>query len=126
MGILADPNRRRSPTSRVIEFDLPDDGFIVDQLGAGNIAEFRVAGVAKVTIDNSGNVTYAGTITYSGGQVFSAATVPLTLTHTADNASVQVAILQGDRATPADGDAAYITLRLSDRSEEHTSELQSQ
>ena len=37
----------------------------------------------------------------------------LTITNSADSASVQVGILQGDRATMADGDEAYITLRLS-------------
>lgn len=39
---------------------------------------------------------------------------PLVATYTEDAASVQVAILEGDRATPADNDAAYVTLRLSD------------
>jgi len=34
--------------------------------------------------------------------------------NTTDNASVQVAIFEGDRATMADNDEAYITLRLSD------------
>ena len=37
-----------------------------------------------------------------------------TLTNTTDGASVQAAIFEGDRATPADGDAAYISLKLSD------------
>ncbi|MDO8462976.1 MAG: hypothetical protein Q7S96_01735 [bacterium] len=37
-----------------------------------------------------------------------------TITNTADAASSQVAIFEGDRATPADADAAYATLRLSD------------
>lgn len=38
----------------------------------------------------------------------------LTSTITTDAASVQSAIFQGDRATPADGDTAYVTLSLSD------------
>lgn len=36
------------------------------------------------------------------------------LTNTTDGASVQVAILEGNRATPADNDAAYVSLQLSD------------
>lgn len=38
----------------------------------------------------------------------------LTLTNTTDGASSQVAIFEGDRATIADGDEAYLTFRLSD------------
>jgi len=38
----------------------------------------------------------------------------LTVTQNEDGASVQVAIFQGDRATPTDEDSAYISLRLSD------------
>jgi len=37
-----------------------------------------------------------------------------TFTNTTDNASVQVAIFEGDRATPVTSDAAYISLKLSD------------
>src|SRR3989344_594317 len=37
-----------------------------------------------------------------------------TITNETDAASVQIAILQGDRDTPTDNDTAYITLRLSD------------
>lgn len=39
---------------------------------------------------------------------------PLTATNTNNNASVQVAVLQGDRSAPADNDEAYVTLSLSD------------
>jgi len=38
----------------------------------------------------------------------------LTVTNTTDSASVQSAIFQGDRATMADGDEAYISFKLSD------------
>jgi len=37
-----------------------------------------------------------------------------TITNTTDNASVQVMVLEGNRATPADGDAAHVSLKLSD------------
>ena len=43
-----------------------------------------------------------------------AATSPVTAENTNDAASVLVGVLQGDRATPADADVAYISLRLSD------------
>ena len=36
-----------------------------------------------------------------------------TMTESTDASAVQVAILQGDRATPTDADTAYVTLRLS-------------
>lgn len=39
---------------------------------------------------------------------------PINLTNSVDNASVLAGIFQGDRATPGDGDSAYISLRLSD------------
>ncbi len=38
----------------------------------------------------------------------------LTVTRTEDAASVEVAVFEGNRATPADGDTAYIQLNLSD------------
>mgnify|MGYP001562062578 CR=1 FL=1 len=52
-----------------------------------------VTGVTSLTISTAGNL--------------------LTLTNTTDGASVQIGILEGDRATMADNDEAYVTLRLS-------------
>jgi len=51
---------------------------------------------------------------WTGAHTWTKAGVLNTLTNTTDNASVQVAILEGDRATMAANDEAYITLRLSD------------
>ncbi|MBI4136862.1 hypothetical protein HY469_02255, partial [Candidatus Roizmanbacteria bacterium] len=53
-------------------------------------------------------------ITATGALDIDVAALGATITNTADSASSQSVILEGDRATPADGDAAYITLRLSD------------
>lgn len=44
----------------------------------------------------------------------SLATVPLRATNTVDSAVSQAAIFEGDRATPANSDFAYMSLRLSD------------
>lgn len=52
--------------------------------------------------------------TFTGGPSFARAGLTATLRNSSDAASVQVAILEGDRATVADGDEAYISLRLSD------------
>lgn len=59
-----------------------------------------------------------GTNTWSGQQTITlgsaATTEPLRLLNTTDNASVQVLGLEGDRATPAANDEAYVSLLLSD------------
>ena len=52
------------------------------------------------TIEGDANLTWSGSL--------------LTVTNATDSASVQVAIFQGDRATNADNDEAYISLKLSD------------
>ena len=71
-------------------------------------------------IGTSGNVVplLDGANTWSGQQTFSlgsaATTEPIRALNTTDNASVQVLQLEGDRATMAANDEAYISLLLSD------------
>ena len=67
--------------------------------------------VRQHVIPDSASSTFA---LLGGGQTFSAAGLAAGFKNTTDSASVQVIIVEGDRATMADGDAAYITLRLSD------------
>ena len=68
----------------------------------------------------SGNVVplLDGTNTWSGQQTITlgaaATTEPLRLVNTTDNASVQVIQLEGDRATMAANDEAYVSMLLSD------------
>ncbi len=52
-------------------------------------------------------------ITFGKAVTFSSA-APYTFTDTSDAASVQVLVLDGDRATMADEDTAYVSLRMSD------------
>ena len=51
--------------------------------------------------------------TWTGAHIFSGSALRATFTSTEDAASTQVAILQGDRASMADNDEAYASLRLS-------------
>jgi len=53
------------------------------------------------------------TPTWTGAHIFSGSALRATFTSTEDAASTQVAIFQGDRATMADNDEAYASLRLS-------------
>lgn len=50
----------------------------------------------------------------AASNVFTGSGVVQTFRNTSDSASVQVAIFEGDRATMADSDEAYISLKLSD------------
>ena len=68
------------------------------------------ASAAAATVTTLG----AGAITSTGLLSVTLAGNTADFKNTTDNASVQVAILEGDRATMADNDEAYITLRLSD------------
>ena len=52
--------------------------------------------------------------TWTGAHIWSGSGLRATFTNTQDVASSQVAIFQGDRATPADNDLAYLSLQLSD------------
>lgn len=83
--------------------------------GAADNALIRSDGMGGATIqasdiiiDDNENITGVASI------VISKAGLGLTVTNTTDNASVQVAILQGDRATMAANDEAYLSLQLSD------------
>ncbi len=90
-------------------------------LGSGAVITFSTApSTADVTITHSANtLTLAGgtlateAISTSGLITSSLAGNALRVLNTTDNASVQVARFEGDRATMADDDAAYISLMLS-------------
>lgn len=73
----------------------------------------NLTGTASININGTVGATTpaAGTFTTVAA---STAANPLTLTNSSDTAAAQVAILQGDSATPADNDEAYISLKLSD------------
>ncbi|MBI4092477.1 MAG: LamG domain-containing protein, partial [Candidatus Kerfeldbacteria bacterium] len=71
--------------------------------GAGSTATLSLPQSIATTSD----VTF-------GSAALSKAALSLTVTNTSDAASVQAIILQGDRATMAANDEAYITMRLSD------------
>ena len=61
------------------------------------------------------NFAYLATAqTFTALQTFSLAGVPVRFLNTSDSASVQVATLEGDRATMAANDEAYVSLMLSD------------
>lgn len=71
-----------------------------------------------VILDDTGNISGLGTL--GSGAITSTGLLQVTLAgntadfkNTTDSSSVQVAIFEGDRATMADNDEAYITLRLS-------------
>jgi len=84
-------------------------------LATGGVINFFAG---DVTATHSANtLAFAGAssgYTFDANVALSVAGNPLTLTNNTDNASVQAGIVQGDRATPADNDAAYLALRLSD------------
>jgi hypothetical protein len=65
-----------------------------------------------ITIGSWGSGSVSGDISVDSITATKAG-VTGTFKNTTDNASVQVAIFEGDRATMADGDEAYISLRLS-------------
>lgn len=71
--------------------------------GGGDLSANRTLSVDQTTA-----------FAWTGAHTWTKAGVLNTLTNTTDNASVQVAILEGDRATMAANDEAYLTLRLSD------------
>lgn len=70
-----------------------------------NVASDTITLIAAVQTLTNKTLTTTGAV---------AATQNLTAQNTNDAASVITAVFQGDRATPADNDAAYISLRLSD------------
>lgn len=99
--------------------------FTVKQGTADYTLAFADPGAARtITIADPGGaatlayINQAQTIsaahTFSGGPIFSRAGLAATFTNTTDAASVQIAIFEGNRATMADNDAAYISLQLSD------------
>ena len=103
----------------VIELALGADGTFLKSNGATSAPTFAtpagsgdVSKVGTPVNDQIGVWTGDGTI--EGDADFTWSGTTLTSTNTTDDASVQIAILQGDRATMADNDEAYVSLRLSD------------
>jgi len=84
-----------------------------DPGGARTITIADPGGAATLAYINQAQ-THSAAHTFSGGPTFSRAGLAATFTNSTDGASVQIAIFQGDRATMADNDAAYISLQLSD------------
>ena len=88
-------------------------------LGAVTTIDINGGTIDGVTI--GGAVAGAGTFTaltatsldLNGALDLDVAALGATITNTADGASSQVMILEGDRATMADNDEAYLSLRLS-------------
>lgn len=80
--------------------------------GSGSNLQYR-AGASTFGGVTSSSVSGAN-ITLGGILTVSLAGNNLSLTNSTDGASVQVALLQGDRATPAGNDEAYSSLQLSD------------
>lgn len=84
-------------------------------LSSGNLISFDAG---DVTATHSANaLAFAGAssgYSFDANASVSVADNPLSLKNTTDGASVQLGIAEGDRATATDGDAAYVTYRLSD------------
>src|SRR3990167_6658552 len=103
----------------VTELALGADGTFLKSNGASSAPTFATpAGSGDVTkvgtpVNNQIGVwTGDGTIEGDADLTWDGST--LLVSNDADSASVQTLILEGDRATMADNDEAYITLRLSD------------
>ena len=88
----------------------------VSGLGSG-IATFLATPSSANLLSALTDETGSGALVFGTGPVLSstvAATSPFTAENTADSGSVLAAVLQGDRATPTNGDYAFVDLRLSD------------
>src|SRR3990167_6959602 len=85
--------------------------------GGGDISASRTftigAGTGITVNTDDVAVAQATAFAWTGAHTHTVAGLVKTLTNTSDAASVQVAILQGDRATMVDDDEAYVSLRLS-------------
>lgn len=101
------------------------NGILVDMSGGGGI--YMTGGAVQGKYEAYGSALGIGTMSnhpmelyMNNAKIFDATTSALkfyraiTTTNSTDSASVQVAIFEGDRATPAANDEAYISLRLSD------------
>lgn len=86
--------------------------------GGGDISAnrtFTVGAGTGITVNaDDVAVNQATAFAWTAAHTHTVAGLVKTLTNSNDGASSQVAIIQGDRATMADNDEAYVTLRLSD------------
>ncbi|MBI4185459.1 hypothetical protein HY524_00200 [Candidatus Berkelbacteria bacterium] len=100
-------------TSPVIGTSPTAAGATWADLGTVTTIDINGGTVDGVTI--GGLSAGAGTFTTISGTTLTGSTAGnvLTATNTTDSSSSQVAILQGDRATMADADAAYVSFKLS-------------
>src|SRR3990167_4412128 len=90
------------------DFTVGDDGAVTIAGGAGTTALGITAGNIVITTGSINLTAGNGSITRAD------AGAALTLSRTEDVASVQVAVFEGNRATPADNDNAYLSFNLSD------------
>jgi len=93
-----------------------DDVQVGDDLLFPNTGSVINFGSGDVTITYSSNF-----LTYAGGSIgyylAAGATTPTAyFANQTDNANVKVAVFEGDRGTPTDGDAAYFDMQMSDSS----------
>ena len=86
---------------------LKGDGTWGTPAGSGDVSKVGTPADNQIGVwTGDGTIEGAANLTWSGSL--------LTVTNATDSASVQVAVFQGDRATNADNDEAYISLKLSD------------
>lgn len=95
---LADPN-----DDRIMMWDDSAGAVVFMDIGTG----LTIDATPILSVDQSTAFAWTDAHTHT------VAGLTQTLTNSSDSASVQVAIFQGDRATMADNDEAYISLRLS-------------
>lgn len=105
---LGDFTVKQTTGDYTLRFSDPGAGRVItiaDPGGAATLAYINQAQTFTVAHIFTGTPILRSTV---------AATNAVTVENTNDAASVLAAVFQGDRATPGDGDAAYISLRLSD------------
>ena len=88
----------------------------VTKLADGAARQLLQTDAAGTGVEGASDIDIPGPLDVTGAAVFDATarvTGLFTAKNVTDAASVQVAIMEGDRATPANSDEAYLSLRLS-------------